>query len=590
MNKLFFDTETTGFASASLDANHPDQAHLVQLALILIDDDGAVLDKYCAIINPGEHVNFSEGAVKAHGITKERALAEGIDPKEAVQKFLDFLAKAGMLGAHHIEFDLKIITLAIARTHNETWENPLETFCTMKRATDVVCIPPTEKMIQAGRNHYKSPSLTECIQYFFDEKLEGAHDALVDVEATIRVYLKLVELGVGATAISQTADDNGPVASDNPIIKAVQKNPASVLKDKAKLNEFLIEMRKDAEARAGTNVKTKKGQDAIRSAAASVSKAKVVIDKAGQKQTEVWRKKTTEVNEARKLVSTEMDKIRDAVRKPLTDFEEGDKIRQKLVDDTIAELEKAHIITIDETAADVQARLDRIVGLNVIVEENFKDQTDSVSQMRDDVVSSLKQSVADLKAAEAEKAELAELRAAKAEREEKEAREAEEARQEKLRKEQEEQAEIQRKADEAEQAKRIQEAKDQAAQEAKEQVDREAREAKEKADREAQAAIDAANERAAQAERDAQAERERAAEAERDRIAEQERIEQEKADEAKRIADEQAAREADKAHRSKIIAAAEKAFIDHAFVEPSEVVRVVAAIAEGKIPAVTIQF
>lgn len=579
MASLFFDTETTGFPSASLDANHPDQAHLVQLALILIDDAGAVLDKYCAIINPGEHVNFSEGAVKAHGITKERALAEGIDPKEAVQQFLDFIAKAGMLGAHNIEFDLKIIALAIARTHNETWENPIPTFCTMKRATDVVCIPPTEKMIQAGRNHYKSPSLTECVRYFFDEDLEGAHDALVDVEATIRVYLKLVELGVGATAVAETVEDNGPVGSDNPIIKAVQKNPASVLKDKEKLNEFLIEIRKDAEARGGTNVSTKKGQEAIRTAAASVSRAKVVIDKAGQKQTEVWRKKTTEVNEARKLVSTEMDKIRDAVRKPLTDFEEQDKVREKLVADTIARLEQAHIVRIDETAADVQARLDEIRGINIITEDNFKDQTDSVSQMRDDVVASLTQSVADLKASEADKAELENLRAANTAREEEEQRKAEAERVERERKEQAERDRIAEEERQKAENERIETAKAEAAQKAKEE-----------ADRDAQAALDAANERAAQAERDAQAEKDRAAQAERDRIAEQERIEQEKVAEAKRIADEQAAREADKAHRKAIIGKAVTALTENADIDQSGAFRVVAAIVEGKIPAVAIQF
>ncbi|WP_417615369.1 exonuclease domain-containing protein [Parasphingorhabdus sp.] len=579
MAVLFFDTETTGFASASLDANHPDQAHLVQLALILIDDSGAVLDKFSAIINPGEHVNFAEKAVEAHGITKERALAEGIDPKEATQKFLDFIAQAELLVAHQIDFDLRIITLAIARTHNETWENPLSTFCTMKRSTDVVCIPPTEKMIQNGRTNYKNPTLSECIRYFFDEKLEGAHDALVDVEATIRVYLKLVELGVGATAVAETVEAKGPVESDNPIIKAVQKNPASVLKDTAKLNEFLIEMRKDATARAGTNVKTKKGQDAIRSAAASVSKTKVVIDKAGQKQTEVWRKKTTKVNEARKLVSTEMDKIRDAVRKPLTDWEEGDKLREKLVADTIARLEQAHIVRIDETAGDVQGRLDEIRGINIITEENFKDQTDSVSQMRDDVVASLTQSVADLKASEAEKAELAELRAEKEKREAEEAQKAEEARIAEEQAAAAEKAEAQRIADQEAEDKRIQEAKDQAA-----------LEAKEKADREAQAAIDAANERAAQAERDAQAEKDRAAQAERDRLAEQKRIEQEKAAEAKRIAGEQAAREADKAHRAKIIATAEQALSENAQIDQSESARVVQAIVEGKIPAVAIQF
>lgn len=446
----------------------------------------------------------------------------------------------------------------------------------MKRSVDVVCIPPTQKMVSAGRTNYKDPSLSECIRYFFDEELEGAHDALVDVQGSIRVYLKLVELGMGSI---DAPSAKGPVVEENPVIKAVQANPGVVLTNKDKLNEFLIEMRKDAEARAGTDVSTKKGQEAIRSAAASVSRAKVVIDKAGQKKTEIWRKKTTEVNEARKLVSTEMDKIRDAVRKPLTDWEEGDKLREKLVADTIARLEQAHIVRIDETAADVQARLDEIRGINIITEENFKDQTDSVSQMRDDVVASLMQSVADLKATEAEKAELAELRAAKAEREAEEQRQAEHDRIKKEEAEAAEKAEAQRKADAAAEAQRIQQAREKAA-----------REAKEEADREAQEKIDAANERAAQAERDAQAEKDRAAQAERDRLAEQERIEQERLAEQQRLADEKAAREADKAHRKSVISTAATALTENAEIDQSGAIRVVQAIVEGKIPAIAIQF
>lgn len=597
MNKLFFDTETTGFASSSLEPNHPDQAHLVQLALILIDDNGGQVDKFSAIINPGEHVNFASSAVAAHGITKERALAEGIDPKEAVQKFLDFIERAGLLGAHNIEFDLKIITLAIARTHNETWENPLGTFCTMKRATDVVALPPTQKMINAGRNHYKSPNLTECIRYFFDEELEGAHDALVDVEATIRVYLKLMELGIGNDAPLQNTEPKGSVVSDNPIIKAVHSNPGTVLTDTAKLNEYLIEIRKDAEARAGKDVSTKKGQDRIRTAAASVSKAKVLIDKAGQKKTEIWRKRTTQVNEARKLVATEMDQIRDAVRKPLTEWEEGDKLREQLVLDTVAKLEQAHIVRIDETSEDVQRRLDEIVGLNVIVEENFKDQTDSVSQMRDDVIASLRQSIEDIKVDEWEKAELAELRAAKAAREAEENQKAEEARQEEARKAQ---AELDRLAEERrqkEEAERIEVAQKEAARQATEEAERvaaareaerqaeidrqreEALQAQIRAEQEAQAKIDAANERAAEIERAAQAEKDRIAMIEAERIAEE-----------LRIADEKAAREADQNHRAQVKNTARDALIEHAGLSDAQAQSAVLSIIAGSIPAISITF
>lgn len=576
MSALFFDTETTGFASSSLDANDPDQAHLVQLGLILIDEKGDEVDRYASIINPGEHVNFSQGAVKAHGITKERAMAEGVDPKEAVDKFMGFIARAEMLGAHNLQFDLKIIKLAIARVLNETWENKLTEFCTMERSTDVVCIPPTEKMIGAGRTNYKSPSLSECILYFFDEVLEGAHDALIDVAACVRIYRKLVELGMGSVA---PVTSDGPVAEANPIISAVQKNPGSVLVDKDKLNQFLIEIRKDATARAGSNVSTRKGQEAIRSAAASVSRAKVVIDKAGQKKTETWRKKTTEVNEARNLVKAEMDKIRDAVRKPLTDWEEGDKKRQELVDTTIANLEQAHIVRIDETAEDVQARLDAIIGINIITEEFFKDQTDSVSQMKDDVVASLKQSVEDLKKTEADKAELDKLRTEAAEREAEDNRKAEEARLEKQRKDQEERdrlAEVERAKAEAQRIKDAEEAA--------------AAIAQREADEAAQAKIDEANERAAQAERDAQEEKDRAAQAERDRIAEKERLEAEEEAEKQRIADENSAREADQAHRSKIITTAEQALAEQSSISVPDAVRVVKAIVEGKIPAVAIQF
>ena len=46
-------------------------------------------------------------------------------------------------------------------------------------------------MVAAGFNKPKPPKLEECIKHFFNETLEGAHDAMVDLAACSRVYFHL---------------------------------------------------------------------------------------------------------------------------------------------------------------------------------------------------------------------------------------------------------------------------------------------------------------------------------------------------------------------------------------------------------------
>lgn len=53
-------------------------------------------------------------------------------------------------------------------------------------------------MLAAGFTKPKPPKLEECIRHFFDEALEGAHDALVDVRACARVHRHLISLETAA--------------------------------------------------------------------------------------------------------------------------------------------------------------------------------------------------------------------------------------------------------------------------------------------------------------------------------------------------------------------------------------------------------
>lgn len=85
----------------------------------------------------------------------------------------------------------------------------------------------------------------------------------------------------------------------------------------------------EAEAlKVPVDMTTEKGRDAIRSAAFAVSTTKTFFDGMGTALTEEWRKQTTAVNDKRKVLATQMDALRDKVRKPLTDWEAADATRK----------------------------------------------------------------------------------------------------------------------------------------------------------------------------------------------------------------------------------------------------------------------
>jgi DNA polymerase III epsilon subunit-like protein len=53
---------------------------------------------------------------------------------------------------------------------------------------------PVCKILSGRSKHkadYKWPKLSECIDFLFAERLEGAHDALVDARACSRIYFEL---------------------------------------------------------------------------------------------------------------------------------------------------------------------------------------------------------------------------------------------------------------------------------------------------------------------------------------------------------------------------------------------------------------
>lgn len=190
---LFYDTETTGFYHGKKAPDHADQPYLVQIAGALVNESERVLGSFNFVIEPfgfSIPVNVAE----IHGITDAIASEYGLPLEFAVDTFRRYLDIADVLVAHNIEFDNNIMGTASVRSKIKLPVRANQ-FCTMKSATDICKIPSKRG------GGYKWPKLIEAYQILVDPKgFEGAHDAMVDVQACVEVFFALKRRGVTGTA------------------------------------------------------------------------------------------------------------------------------------------------------------------------------------------------------------------------------------------------------------------------------------------------------------------------------------------------------------------------------------------------------
>lgn len=198
---IVFDTETTGLPDFKARSADPIQPHLVQLALVTCNDAGTEVSATSVIIRP-DGWTIPADMTAIHGISQEQAMDEGVPESLAVEMFVLAQARAVLRVAHNESFDRRIMRIAMTRTDLERdFIEAIEgraAYCTCNAAKPIVNLPPTERMMAAGFKGPKSPKLEECINHFFGEDLQGAHDALVDARACARIYGALTAPKVAA--------------------------------------------------------------------------------------------------------------------------------------------------------------------------------------------------------------------------------------------------------------------------------------------------------------------------------------------------------------------------------------------------------
>lgn len=188
---IFFDTETAGLPKRYRGFDVENWPRLVQLAWILTDKEGNIVNQKVAIIRP-DGFTIPSDAAAIHGITTEVALREGEPIKIVLDEFIQDLKDAHWLVGHNIDFDKHIIGAEFDRLGIVNGKLRLgPSTCTMRASTDYCAIPDPN-----GQYKYRWPKLQELYQKLFGYKFDSAHDAMADVTATKDCFFELMRRGI----------------------------------------------------------------------------------------------------------------------------------------------------------------------------------------------------------------------------------------------------------------------------------------------------------------------------------------------------------------------------------------------------------
>lgn len=363
------------------------------------------------------------------------------------------------------------------------------------------------------------------------------------------------------------------------------QNPLQIFTE-SEMDKLIEEIKKITD-KFEPDLTTDKSRKEIASMAYKVSRSKTALEKLSSDLTEDWKTKTKSVVDVRIKMSARLDALRDEVRKPLTDWEDGEKERiakhKKNIEDMRERGEDAGILREEYTVDVLKVALAHLEAITI--DDGWKEFEDNAKEVKSIAIDKFNIAIQRREIIDKEQAELKALREAAAKRQ------AEEEQKRVLEAEKQAQAERERYA--AEQNARIEKERADAAEKAKRKAEETATQvAAEKAEIQRQKDLEAekeqkaaiqAKEAAEQATEDAR----RAGEEAATKAAADER-QKIKDEENARLADEKR-REANKEHQRKINNQAVNGLIE-AGLSKEKAHDAIKAIILGAVPNVKINY
>ena len=194
---VFFDLEATGLNVVT--------DRIVQIAMIKYFPGKAEPETIVELVNP--EMPISEEAIAVHGITNAQA-KEASTFQEQADRFWTFVEDADLAGYNSDRYDIPMLMEEFARAG---YDLSLD----------------DRKTIDVQQIFYKKEprTLEAAYRFYCNKKLEGAHDALVDVVATVEVLNGQIDkYTFGTEPSSEEASNDGqaelfgaPTSSENTV-------------------------------------------------------------------------------------------------------------------------------------------------------------------------------------------------------------------------------------------------------------------------------------------------------------------------------------------------------------------------------------
>lgn len=202
---MVFDTETTGLPmkktgekfSSAKDLKLYDSCRLIQFSAIIYDfDSKETLEEIDFIIKPNGFIITNS---HIHGITQEKALADGIKVAALFEKLIEIFKKYQVvkLIGHNVTFDINVMISEMFRYMkvNTLVNFPLMKqfekipyFCSMKNTVNICKLP--------NKNYpdkFKYPKLSELYKYIFNKEATNLHNSMSDTVYTLECVVELYD-------------------------------------------------------------------------------------------------------------------------------------------------------------------------------------------------------------------------------------------------------------------------------------------------------------------------------------------------------------------------------------------------------------
>ncbi len=156
---VFFDIESTGLSIV--------RDRILQIAMIKYFKNGEAPEEKMLLINPG--VPISQEAMEIHGITP-KDVANKPTFGQVADEIYNFIGNADLGGYNSNRFDVPML---------------MEEFARVGMNLDI----RKRRLIDVQRIFYKMEprTLKGAYRFYCDKNLEDAHDALIDIRATVEV-------------------------------------------------------------------------------------------------------------------------------------------------------------------------------------------------------------------------------------------------------------------------------------------------------------------------------------------------------------------------------------------------------------------